>query len=597
MSSTQKSQHGPGTFELSSKKKFGKNLNKLQKPPAPPITNGTLQKGSESARNGLLLLSTKRSSTTSNLSGSGLLSNRSVQPTTSSGKNQVYSTFQKDSYRSSLDSLNEAFLGSYNQDLNKEPDAWRMAEKKSEVSTVFSSPVSHPEEGSNTREQTHSGLLYQDIEENLVLQNYVSENEDHHVDSFDNDNNRNKLLKVDQNPIPAVTSFRDNFHSALLVDDDRNGFPSPRLEKDLPESSPDEDAERTRDLHILAHHRTREFEEDTGFSPRSKAIPRSLFDPYGSTDATLAGPSKIESDMKEHRLHYPPHKLSATTNIASVNCPVIHLSSYEDLDRGENRSSMNTPRMLYDPKSGSMVSVSDNKTKKMKPRPRREVDAIENGEISNNKKKGKVRNEINVAQRKERRGDSIDSNGADEGSIVKSKEARPMELRFPRTCGVLYLRDEKGNCFSADGCDGDRGYGCHGVPGGRFRNPVAFEKYEIEHQYEGNEGKVDHNSASNKSDSMLQGYATPEVQEPTIDWVKPNERIELLTGIEDSPTLQATAMPWAPRPVFAVASSGKDRSDTLNSVVSAESIDDDDDTEDMCDDLVSLPSHLVSLHI
>jgi hypothetical protein len=33
---------------------------------------------------------------------------------------------------------------------------------------------------------------------------------------------------------------------------------------------------------------------------------------------------------------------------------------------------------------------------------------------------------------------------------------------------------------------------------------------------------------------------------PVIEWVKPNEKIELITGIDDSPTLQATAREWAP---------------------------------------------------
>lgn len=46
-----------------------------------------------------------------------------------------------------------------------------------------------------------------------------------------------------------------------------------------------------------------------------------------------------------------------------------------------------------------------------------------------------------------------------------------MEARLLRTCGVLYKRDEHGSCYSADGCDGDEGYGSHSVQGGNVRNP------------------------------------------------------------------------------------------------------------------------------
>jgi hypothetical protein len=58
-----------------------------------------------------------------------------------------------------------------------------------------------------------------------------------------------------------------------------------------------------------------------------------------------------------------------STSAVPPSAPVIHLTSYEDRDRGESRKLGNTaPRMLYDPKSGSMVAVSENKAKKIEPK-------------------------------------------------------------------------------------------------------------------------------------------------------------------------------------------------------------------------------------
>lgn len=175
------------------------------------------------------------------------------------------------------------------------------------------------------------------------------------------------------------------------------------------------------------------------------------------------------------------------------------------------------------------------------------------------------------------------------GSKIEGTLSHQQRLRIPRTKGVLYKRDEYGHLVSADKCEGDQGYGAHSVPGGRLRNVKAFNSflkrqarnalapvdgdapaYFAAHQqqvypqvvpnvvvpdYENN--GLRSTPGLNRSHFMktqspqtppIQAMQTPEkdLDIPSPLRVKPNEKIELLTGVEDSPTLQATAAAWAP---------------------------------------------------
>eukprot|EP00541_Cyclophora_tenuis_P005855 CAMPEP_0116548968 /NCGR_PEP_ID=MMETSP0397-20121206/4622_1 /TAXON_ID=216820 /ORGANISM="Cyclophora tenuis, Strain ECT3854" /LENGTH=458 /DNA_ID=CAMNT_0004073659 /DNA_START=115 /DNA_END=1491 /DNA_ORIENTATION=+ len=242
--------------------------------------------------------------------------------------------------------------------------------------------------------------------------------------------------------------------------------------------------------------------------------------------------------------------------------PVIHLASYEDRDRGE-RNAGSGPRMLYDPKSGSMVAVTPRdenmKTKRGKQKGRHETgsprrspktDSVE-GSSGRAGKKGKNRKEDTPTKRERRRGASADL-GSPSREDAKRKyrggKIKASDNRLPRTRGVLYARDEKGNCYCADGCDGDQGYGSHSVRGGRLRNPIEHKKLLEQQTLVDQNGYMNgvNNGYSMAYSDDHKASAKPEDQQPKIDWVKPNEKIELLTGAPESPTLQATAAPWAP---------------------------------------------------
>lgn len=612
MSSTQRGQSGQGAFELGSKKKFGKNLNKLQKPPAPPITNGATQSGSGSSRNGLLLLSTKRSS-----SGAGLLSSKPVQLAPTAKPSSQPAAIRKETYTSAHDALVDAVMGASRNDFQKEPDAWGIAEKPPDEDKTAPALASG---GGATQEASRFDDTPIQNEDNYD-RGYQPENTNHqrYGDRDDSDGRRYNRYDKEESYKRSDTddTWRRGQQQQPEASDDQ-GVRMSHLARERAERRRHEEETRMSEQRDRASQRLRELEEKMGSDQPELDVPEHVdrgaavngFSSRGGATRTLYDPNKPYSSLvggskntrEENMINEAPEQRAqdaftnhnSTDDDAQPSGPVIHLSSYEDRDRGESRHSNTAPRMLYDPKSGSMVAVSDNKAKKGKPKARRDAEKGDNGDaMTNGKKKGKGRNESTSIQRKDRRGgDVIDANAADESKATKSRTGRPPENRLPRTCGVLYTRDEKGNCYSADVCDGDQGYGCHGVPGGRNRNPVAYAKFEEEQLAQETENQGDYGMDMDDEEQALQGYISPEkVKEPVIDWVKPNEKIELLTGVQDSPTLQATAVPWAPSQ--AALSAAKERKDSIEYVAkSSASVDSGlnqsvEDEEDSGDDLVS----------
>jgi len=235
---------------------------------------------------------------------------------------------------------------------------------------------------------------------------------------------------------------------------------------------------------------------------------------------------------------------------------MIQLASYEDRDRCDRNSSA-APRMLFDPKSGSMIEVTSRdegatsgrnrkigkKNKSSRDKHSKKDLPIDSGNVdSKGRRKFKGIKEDNSANHRLKGlgGESSSTSKQDK----KPKIADPRKL--PRTCGVLYCRDKKGGFLGSDGCEGDLGYGVHSVPGGRIKNSEAYSKY-VDCQKQIKEEVMVNYDATSHDDVMLEtGFRISDVKEPKHEWIKPNEKIELITGDEESPTLQATAREWAP---------------------------------------------------
>jgi len=231
---------------------------------------------------------------------------------------------------------------------------------------------------------------------------------------------------------------------------------------------------------------------------------------------------------------------------------VIQLACYEDRNRGDRNTSA-APRMLFDPKSGSMIEVTSREEGATSGRNRKIGKKNKNSRDKHSKKDlptdsnnidSKGRRKFKGAKEANHRLKGVSGESSTSKQEKRLKIADPRKI--PRTCGVLYSRDKKGVVFCTDGCEGDLGYGVHSVPGGRVKNSEAYSKY-IDCQKQIKEEAILNYDAINHNDVILEtGFHISDVRHPKHEWIRPNEKIELITGDEDSPTLQATAREWAP---------------------------------------------------
>eukprot|EP00980_Cylindrotheca_fusiformis_P025345 scaffold13478_cov132-Cylindrotheca_fusiformis.AAC.38 len=583
--------------ETTTKKKFGKNLNKLTKPPAPAVSSPPKQ--SASSRNGLLLLSTKRSSSTGNAASTsgGILSNKSAQPS----KPRPALGLQYESSTSTHDALLGAVVGASRAEAQQQPDAWGVADKQPrssknesdtpsetnasetpEIAPKVDEPAPKEQEGSLPAPQTRESHPTSDFR----------------GPSWDEYGGRN--------------ISPEKLEHATLVESDKDVksiFMSERA-KERAEKHQSEEAERMIQQKERAHQRLKELEErmgsdekvgnprDVSSAPVEQPQPRTLYDPNRPVSGKAVDNS-MSNDMEPKYCDVDRNGMqnsSLPEDSLDPNkydrAPMIQLSSYSDRDRRE-RGAAAGPRMLFDPKSGSMVAVPSKeensggrgrKERGKKVRNGRDKDIKADTKTDNEGskvagRKGKTRRDDNAPQSKSRVGsDALSPPKADskKGRVVSDK-------KLPRTCGVLYAKDNKGHYYCVDGAEGDLGYGAHSVPGGKARNPDAYEVYISKKKEVARDHSKSLENAQQESsykDTLMHDSALPpEVAlqtgfnvvkpEPKIDWVKPNEKISLVTGNADSPMLQATAKEWAPSPAMlsAAAAAAADRTTSFQSSI------------------------------
>jgi len=325
--------------------------------------------------------------------------------------------------------------------------------------------------------------------------------------------------------------------------------------------------------------------------PLSKA----LIDPTRSF-SSLVGGSRNTSPPA------PPFNVPATPPTAAADrssppLPVIHLSSYDASDRGESKQQRT--RMLFDPKSGSMIEAPP-AIEKPAPKPR------------------KVKQRSAPAQQQQQQ---------TAVTVVRRDTKKKKDL--PRTRGVLYKKTGEGRYVSADGCDADDGYGAHSVPGGRVRNVNAYKDY-LHHQKQ-QKREVDkattvkkkNEKKKSKGGTNTTAIAAEKPVPPTSlalasknellplpipqEWsslpaptMKPNERMDILATAQDNPELQATANPWAPSEAALAAVAAAQRDEDIGGleegivrgVISDDSEEEDDEELDLAMGFRSSPSNI-----
>jgi len=393
---------------------------------------------------------------------------------------------------------------------------------------------------------------------------------------------------------------------------------------------------------IVAGHNVTPQESISRFSDPSRS--------YSSLLRGGAGAGAVQSHL--------PESITATATGTTASGYMIHMSSYDDRDRG-GRSAGAGPRMLFDPKSGSMVSVpvggsnSSSKEKKSskKKSPRDDRDKDKDGMHGNDRGNDRGNEEYsfqgsgsaNGLMEEDEEDEDFQGSGTSRRSARyrqraakrsakrddKSLSVKPrktsmgkhestsvkMGRALPRSCGVLYKRDANGQFVSADGCEGDQGYGAHSVPGGRLRNSKAYSALKQKgralgkqeknnstaaftsnpptdgfdtpaylgrhaHSHPGlssSTGDYDYNRGLNRSHFMRKSQqqpmagtfadTSPEFPSSVLNVVTGDEKLDLLSGLDASPKLQATAAAWAPSEAvlaLAAANSQKTEGDRIS---------------------------------
>ena len=583
------------TDNMGAKKKFGRNTSvpnkfvKQQQQQHSATATSNNERYGKSERDGLLLLSTKKSSggllsSKPSSSSATAASHSHATPSAAAVKPMPHFNLQKhNSHASTHQVLLSAVMGASHTETHTQPDAWGMADRQQQqkqqqqqqhamtlapqgIMAEESHAVSQEEKGYRSKTEPHapyeedSNPRYEKVEA-----------------SWDEYGGRGGGAQSGKQPLPPPQQQMDEQYLHMS-----------RLAKERAEARRQEEEKRFAEQRNRASQRLNELDQKAGRA--SSGGERKLWDPNAAS----------------HNPRTATNQSSSAGSMEGDKEKLIHLSSYEDRDRGV-RNGSSAPRMLFDPKSGSMVEVksreetSNSKRRERKPKQRkdRENKAATPSDGKKNPRKLKGRK------------DSISSEKSE-----NDKKSKAL-TRLPRTCGVLYARNEKGNLYCVDECDGDLGYGCHSVPGGRVRNAEGYQKFVDEHaeifqkQKELMESyEAGYNKGHGEDDNGLTldtGFNLEEPPQP-LEWVKADDKIELVTGADDSPTLKPTAKEWAPsQAALAAAAAAAAARDRFRGDVSMDSGDDleeelDDEEEDahsglgfdpMQDmDFMSSPSHL-----
>lgn len=616
------------TSDTTTKKKFGKNLNKLTAPPVVNTTQGN-SKSNSSSKNGFLLLSTKR---TAAAASGGILSNKSAPTSSKPIPNLgLHTEFASSTH----DALLGVVVGASRVESQQQPDAWGVAEKQQQEQSNQNSkepaatlptgskdtPSSQGDANTGTKSTKDDSVARESDHQNVQEKDSGRNNPDNvqaefRTSNWDEYGGRN-LQANDGNTTTGNDSSNDD-QGALMK----------KLARQRAEKKRNEEQNRMLEQKERAAQRLRELDEKMALKKNDNSVTnnqklkqndnataplsttpvrtqRTLYDPNapgksysslvaGSPSAKQERPSKtleqatknqqslVGSAIKKTGGPSQPGTYSADPESFDRKS-VIQLASYEDRDRGDRNTSA-APRMLFDPKSGSMVEVTSRDDGGMGGKNRKIGKKNKNSRDKHSKKDtpNDAGNVDSKGRRKFKGGKEINSTnnrakGGNEASST-SKQDKRLKIadprKLPRTCGVLYSRDKKGGFYCVDGCEGDLGYGVHSVPGGRIKNSEGYSEY-VECQKQLSEDIATYDTVNHGDLTLATGFHIGDVQEPIHEWIKPNEKIELITGDDESPTLQATAREWAPsQTAFALPEREK------MGISSARSADEDEDKEE-----------------
>lgn len=248
------------------------------------------------------------------------------------------------------------------------------------------------------------------------------------------------------------------------------------------------------------------------YNTRQRATPEE--ETHREEEYTSNDPPRANNTPPKKRTLWEPQQEThpQTTTLNTQN--KIQLSSYEDIDRGERNSG---PRMLFDPKSGAMVTVKTLKEPKKNER---------------------------IVKKKEKNLETTEpkKNGKNKPKAKKKESGKDTAQNEPKKSTTT---DRPKN---RHGPNNNRTEG----QAGRGRNPPAYGKFNKQPHSTYQEemyGEYDYN---NNKKHNIEEYQQEELQLQTgfnpvpLDYVKATDKIELVTGMDESPSLKPTAKEWAP---------------------------------------------------
>lgn len=347
-------------------------------------------------------------------------------------------------------------------------------------------------------------------------------------------------------------------------------------------------------------------------APLAEQPRRTLYEPNTST---TTGTTSASDKTILLALDRPTPAIPTTTTAATA---VIHLTSYEDRDRGEQRTS--TPRMLYDPKSGSMVAVKGPATsaaikttttstrearksrksqqpiallKRSVPSPTASHESSSSGKAppspmvattaparNANKRGGRKDVVASVAPTDGKPTDKLTM--ANTTSTAKVRNAAKRGGRNSSGNAISNNTSRTGSNTAANNNNNNRR-----SRGGRSRNGRKDEDEGDMYNNNGTYGVALYTGFDPEAlehTGMQQHYYTADEQEeeeevmPVFEVLKADDKIELLTGEDDSPTLKPTAKVFAPSQAALAAAARSDaKADQYHS---NNNTDDDEDEED-----------------
>lgn len=586
----------PTSTTTEPKKKFGTNLNKLAKPPPPTSSStsssqiNTRSSQLSSQRGGLLLLSTKRTS--------GVCLPSNIQ--SSVGRNVPKPTNTPSLRSDNLSSYDALKTGLADNDSNTattQQMAWGVIDKPNTVqsnSKTTTLPVLAPKglkppakasAEIKPKTEANNSLKLKTSDSNTISNSSRDNISEAKAESKSkqNDHMRKPISRNDRTEVRRKddimlennrrTSRRhDNIPSVIIPQDiiitTETPPPPPPTIKPRPDNG--KDAEIV--LEVLGPKTT---VKTNATEPEQKApTPNKTVKPNKTFSSLVGGTEKKDSPSNS-----PP-------------VPFIQLSSYDDRDRGQQAG----PKMLFDPKSGSMIAAPsdkravtftrESKPRKERPRPKsrssRDKDTSQSVVIAK-------RVDLNRAKKSNDESPLEDFRGRRKAQNNPSiEQPNSIKIKAPRTCGVLYKLDDDGNYISADGCDPDQGYGSHSVPGGRTRYPSTYAKFLdqqrilAKQQYAFYNAAKSQNATNGNANDLnnrtgFQGYEANYYQNQEsfpntltqqsvhaqpfnmkhkpveYNYALPSNRIKtesksfsILSGDPESPELNPNSNPWAP---------------------------------------------------